>query len=106
MQQPDLNQMMANIGKMQQAMEKLQAELAKATVEGSSGGGAVKVTCTGSLDFTSVKIKPDAVDPGDVETLEDLVLTAIKDACQKAKEMGEQKMGSQIAGMGLPPGLL
>lgn len=106
MQQPDLNQMMANINKMQEAMEKLQAELANATVEGSSGGGAVKITCTGSLDFTGVKIKPDAIDPGDAETLEDLILTAIKDACHKAKELGEKKMGSQIAGMGLPPGLL
>jgi DNA-binding YbaB/EbfC family protein len=105
MQQPDLNQMMNNVRKMQEAMEKLQAELAQTPVEGSSGGGAVKITCTGALDFTAVKIKPDAVDPADVETLEDLILTAIKDACQRAKDLGEQKMGKQLAGMQLPPGM-
>jgi len=105
MTQPDMNAMLANVAKMQEAMEKLQNELAKTPVEGSSGGGAVKVTCTGALDFTKVQINKDAVDPSDVETLEDLVLTAIKDACQKAKQLGEQQMGKQLSGMQLPPGL-
>jgi DNA-binding YbaB/EbfC family protein len=104
-QPPDMNAMLANMAKMQEAIEKLQTELANTPVEGTSGGGAVKVTCTGGLDFTKVKINKDAVDPADVETLEDLVLTAIKDACQKAKQLGEQKMGKQLSGMQLPPGL-
>lgn len=103
--QPDMNQMMRNVQKMQEAMEKLQNELARTPVEGSSGGGAVTITCTGALDFTKVKIKPDAIDPSDVSMLEDLVLTAIKDACNKAKALGEQKMGSSLSGMQLPPGL-
>jgi nucleoid-associated protein EbfC len=101
--QPDLNQMMRNVQKMQQAMMKLQSDLATQDVEGSAGGGAVTVTCTGALEFKGIKIKPEAVDPNDVETLEDLVLMAIKDACEKAKELGQQKMSQ--SGISLPPGL-
>jgi hypothetical protein len=101
--QPDLNQMMRNVQKMQQAMLKLQNDLANLDVEGTAGGGAVKVTCTGALEFKSVKIKAEAVDPNDVETLEDLVLMAIKDACEKAKELGQQKMSQ--SGISLPPGM-
>ncbi len=103
--QPDMNQMMANVAKMQEAMEKLQNELAKTPVEGSSGGGAVKITCTGALDFTKVKISPEAIDASDPGILEDLVLAAIKDACQKAKDLGEQQMGKQLSGIQLPKGL-
>jgi hypothetical protein len=104
--QPDMNQMLQKMQKAQEAMAKLQDELNRATVEGSSGGGAVKVSCTGGMDFTGIKISKDAVDPSDVETLEDLVLTAIKDACDKAKKLGEQKMSSQLASMNMqmPPG--
>ena len=104
--QPDLNEMMRNVQKMQQAMEALQSELATTTVEGSAGGGAVTVSCTGELEFQSVKIKPEAVDPSDIGTLEDLVLTAVKDACQKAKNLGRDKMGNSFSNSGiqLPPG--
>jgi hypothetical protein len=99
-QPPDMNKMMRAIQEAQQELAKLQVELANTAVEGSSGGGAVKVTCTGALDFTAVKIKPEAVDPNDVETLEDLLLTAIVDACQKAKALGEQKMSkSKLPGL-------
>jgi DNA-binding YbaB/EbfC family protein len=102
MQQPDIQKMMREMQKAQQALEKVQAELAHATVEGSAGGGAVKVTCTGSLEFTGVKIKPEAIDPNDAETLEDLVLAAIKDAADKAKKLGEQKMGNSFGGLQIP----
>lgn len=104
--QPDLSEMMRNVQKMQEAMEALQGELATAKVEGSAGGGAVTVSCTGELEFQSVKIKPDAIDPNDTGTLEDLVLTAIKDACQKAKNLGRDKMGNSFnkSGIQLPPG--
>ena len=104
MQEPDLNQLTQNMQKMQQAMERIQRELASSTVEGSSGGGAVKITCNGALEFTAVKIDPEAVDPKDVETLEDLVLTALKDASQKARNLGEEQMGRQLSGIQLPPG--
>ena len=103
--QPDFNQMMRNVGKLQQAMQKVQDELTTAIVEGSSGGGVVKVSCTGTMEFKSVKINKEAVDPADVETLEDLVLMAIKDACDKAKDMGQKKMSQAAGGLPLPPGL-
>jgi hypothetical protein len=103
--QPDLNKMMQEMQKAQQGMLKVQQELAQATVEGSSGGGAVIVTCSGAMEFKSVKIKPEAVDPSDVETLEDLVLMAIKDACVKAQELGEQKMKPALGNIKMPPGL-
>lgn len=107
--QPDINQMMRNMAKMQAEMEKLQNELAVTPVEGSAGGGAVTIQCTAALEFSGVKIKKDAVDPEDVETLEDLVLMAIKDACEKAKNLGQEKMGRSLggltSGMQLPPGM-
>lgn len=103
--QPDLNRMMQEMQKAQQGMLKVQQELAQATIEGSSGGGAVTVTCSGSMEFKSVKIKPEAVDPSDVETLEDLVLMAIKDACLKAQQLGEQKMKPALGNIQMPPGL-
>jgi nucleoid-associated protein EbfC len=99
--QPDMNQLMMQAQKMQRELMRIQEELAKTPVEGSAGGGAVKVTCTGAFEFTTVKIKPEAVDPADIDTLEDLVLTAIKDATNKAKEMAQSKAG----GLGVPPGL-
>lgn len=103
--QPDLNQMMQSVQKMQRAWETLQGELASTDVIGAAGGDAVKVTCTGALEFKSIKIKADVVDPADTETLEDLVLVAIKDACQKAKALGQDKMGQSFSGIPMPPGL-
>jgi DNA-binding YbaB/EbfC family protein len=103
MQQPDLNKMMREVQQMQQAMIKLQADLANMNVDGTAGGGAITVTCSAALEFKTVKIKPEAVDPSDVETLEDLVLAAIQDACEKAKNLGEQKM--KQSGIAPPPGL-
>jgi DNA-binding YbaB/EbfC family protein len=102
--QPDFNQLMRQAQKAQQAFEKLQGELAVVEVEGSAGGGAVRAICTGSFEFKKIKISPEAVDPNDVETLEDLVLMAIGDALAKAKQMGQDRM-SQSIGMQLPPGM-
>ena len=103
--QPDLNKMMQEMAKAQQGMLKVQQELANATVEGSAGGGAVTVKCSGSMDFKSVQIKPEAVDPNDIGTLEDLVLMAVKDACLKAQQLGEQKMKPALGNIKMPPGL-
>jgi nucleoid-associated protein EbfC len=102
--QPDINQLLRSAQKAQQALEKLQGELAQVEVEGSAGGGAVQVTCTGTFEFKKVKIKAEAVDPADVETLEDLVLMAIRDALEKAKQMGQDRASKSI-GMQLPPGM-
>jgi hypothetical protein len=99
--QPDMNQLMQQAKKMQDQILKMQETLAKTPVEGSAGGGAVTVTCTGAMEFTAIKIKPEAVDPSDIDTLEDLVLTAIQDATKKAHDLAQSKAG----GLGLPPGL-
>jgi DNA-binding YbaB/EbfC family protein len=93
------------MAKMQKDMAKMQEELAATVVEGTAGGGVVKVTCNGNAEFQSVKIAKEAVDPDDVETLEDLVLAAIKDASGKAQQMLQQRAGHLTAGMNLPPGL-
>jgi nucleoid-associated protein EbfC len=92
--------------KMQQDMAQMQAELASTTIEGTAGGGVVSVKCTGSGEFTSVKIKPEAVDPDDVETLEDLVLAAVKDAASKANQLAQDKTGKITSGLNLPPGMM
>jgi DNA-binding YbaB/EbfC family protein len=107
--QQDFGKMMRDaqksLQKMQQDMALMQKELASATVEGSSGGGAVSIVCNGAGEFQSVKIKKEAVDPQDVETLEDLVLAAVKDASQKAQALMSDKTGSITKGLKLPPGL-
>ena len=87
---------------MQANMAKAQEELAAATVEGTSGGGAVVVVLTGTQDVRSVKIQKDAVDPEDVETLQDLVLAAFTDALKKSRELAAQRLGSVTGGLKIP----
>ena len=88
--------------RMQADMAKAQAELAEATVEGSAGGGAVKVTLTGAQDIKGIVISKDAVDPDDVDTLQDLVLAAFKDALAKSRELAAQRLGSVTGGLKIP----
>jgi DNA-binding YbaB/EbfC family protein len=87
---------------MQANMAKAQEELAAATVEGTAGGGAVVVVLTGTQDVKSLKIHKDAVDPADVETLQDLVLAAFTDALKKSRELAAQRLGSVTGGLKLP----
>jgi DNA-binding YbaB/EbfC family protein len=94
-----------SLAKMQQDMAKMQQELAATVVEGTSGGGAVTISCNGNSEFLSVKIKKEAVDPEDVETLEDLILGAIKDASTKAQALLQQRAGHLTQGLKLPPGM-
>jgi DNA-binding YbaB/EbfC family protein len=86
--------------KMQEQMAEAQAELAEAELTGTAGGGLVTVTIKGTGEVTSVKIDPKAVDPDDVETLEDLVLAAFHNATEAVRELTEQKMGPLTAGLG------
>ena len=86
--------------KLMRQLETAQAELAAAEVTGTAGGGLVTVTVSGTGEFRSVKIDPKAVDPDDVETLEDLILAAIHNASEAVREMTEQKMGPLTAGLG------
>ena len=87
---------------MQANMAKAQEELAAATVEGTAGGGAVVVVLTGTQDVKSIKIQKDAVDPEDVETLQDLVLAAFTDALKKSRELAAQRLGGVAGGLKLP----
>ena len=87
---------------MQEQMEQIQNELAKRTVEATSGGGAVKVVakCDGSIG--SVKIDPQALNPSDAQLLEDMILTAANQALAQAKEISTAEMGKVTAGFNLP----
>src|SRR3982751_317879 len=91
--QPNMQQLMKQAQKMQQQMVAAQQELAEAQVTGTSGGGLATATATGAGEILSVKIDPKAVAPDDVESLEDLVVAAIRDAARAAAELAEQKMG-------------
>lgn len=87
----NMQQMMKQAQKMQEEMAKAQAELEEAEVEGKAGGGMVTVVMNGKKRLQSVTIEPDAVDPDDVEMLEDLILAAYNDAYEKAEELEQQK---------------
>jgi DNA-binding YbaB/EbfC family protein len=95
-----MQQIMKQAQKMQAQVAQAQAELAAAEVTGTAGGGLVTVTATGLGEYKSVKIDPKAVDPEDVETLEDLVLAALHNAAEAVRELTENKMGPVTGGMG------
>ncbi len=96
---PNLQQIMKQAQKMQQQLAAAQAELAEATVTGSSGGGLVTVTMSGTGEVTGVKIDPSAVDPEDVETLEDLVVAALHAAAEEQRKLTEQTLGPLTQGL-------
>ena len=87
---------------MQANMAKAQEELTAATVEGTAGGGAVVVVLTGTQDIKSIRIQKDAVDPEDVETLQDLVVAAFSDALKKSRELAAQRLGGVTGGLKIP----
>ncbi len=98
----NMGNMMKQVQKMQQEMTKLQAELEEKTVESSVGGGVVNVVATGKKEIKEINIAPEAVDPNDVEMLEDLVLTAVNQALQKAEEMVAGEMNKITGGLNIP----
>ena len=97
-----IGKLMKQAQRMQQQMEQIQSDLAKRTVEASSGGGAVKVVakCDGSI--ASIKIDPQAINPADAQLLEDMLLTAVNQALAQAKEISTAEMGKATAGFNLP----
>jgi len=101
----NLNKLMKQAQKMQEQMQRTQEELAERTVEATAGGGKITVTANGAGDVLSIRISKEVVDPEDVEMLEDLILSGVKQAINKGKEMAQSEMGKLTAGMGLPPGL-
>lgn len=98
----DIQKMMKQAQKMQESMARVQAELADKTVEGSAGGGAVTVVVSGVQEIKAVKIKPEAVDPDDIETLEDLVMAAVQDGLRKSSEMAKAELGQVTGGLNIP----
>jgi DNA-binding YbaB/EbfC family protein len=99
--QKQMNQMMKQMQKMQADMAAAQDALNQTTVEGSAGGGMVKVVVSGAGEVQSVHIAPEVVDPDDVEMLEDLVLAAIGDGLRRAQELQSESLGGVTSGLDL-----
>jgi len=96
---PDFNSLLSQLGQVQENLRQAQQEAAAQVVEGSAGGGAVKVKVTGGLDFQEVTIDPSVLD--DVEMLQDLVLAALRDAVEQAHSLASDALGG-IGGSGGP----
>ncbi len=94
----DMNKMLEQVQQMQAEMAKAQEELAVQTVEASVGGGMVTVTATGAGEILAVKISPEAIDPEDSETLEDLVLAGVNEALRNAQELMQSRLGGALGG--------
>jgi len=108
MPQPNMQQMLKQVQKMQADMAKAQEELKHETVQATVGGGAVSVEVTGELVFKSITISPEAVDPDDVEMLADLVLAAVNQGLQAAQELASKRLGEatgDLGGLAGPGGL-
>ena len=99
MPQPNMQQMLKQVQRMQAEMARAQEELAATEVEASAGGGMVTVRCTGALVVRDVRIDPAAIDPDDPELLADMVVAAVNEALHKAQELAAQRMGGATAGL-------
>jgi nucleoid-associated protein EbfC len=101
----DMNKMLQQVQQMQADMVKAQEELANERVEASVGGGMVTVTASGSGEIVGIKISPEAIDPDDPETLQDLVLAGVNEALRNAQALAQSKLGGvagDLKGLGLP----
>ncbi len=99
---PDYQKMMKQVQKMQADMVKAQEDLANETVEASAGGGMVTVEVTGALELTTIKIAPEAVDPDDVEMLQDMIVAAANEALRSAQELANKRMSGITSGINVP----
>jgi len=97
-----MNKFMRQAQELQAKLAKAQQELSNLTLEASSGGGAVKVTIDGQQNIQSVKISPEVINPDDVELLEDLVFTAVREAITKSQEAAAQSLGGLTGGLKIP----
>ena len=95
-------QQMAQIQAMQQMMEKTQAEIEAKEVEASAGGGAVSVKVNGKKELIEVNLKPEVVDPDDIEMLQDLIIAAVNEAMRQVNEISESEMGKVTGGLNIP----
>ena len=96
------NDMMKQVQKMQEMMAEKQAELAERTFEASAGGGAVSATVTGAKELTAIEIKPEVIDPDDVEILQDLIIAAVNEALRTAEDTSNREMEAITGGLQLP----
>ena len=99
---PNMNNMMKQVKKMQEEMEKAQADIEEKEFQSTSGGGVVSATVNGKKEILSIKIDKDVIDPEDSEMLEDLVVAAVNDALKKADEYSNQSMGKLTGGLNIP----
>jgi hypothetical protein len=104
MPQPNMQQMLKQVQKMQAEMVAAQEALKDEVVEASAGGGMVTVKVSGDLDVKSIVIDPEAVDPEDVELLQDMVLAAVNEGLRAAQELASKKLGGITGGLGGPGG--
>ena len=98
----NMNNMLKQAQKMQQDMLKAQQEIEEKEIEASSGGGAVSVKVSGKKELLSIKLSPEAVDPDDIEMLEDLILAAVNEGMRKADEESAKEMSKLTGGMNIP----
>lgn len=99
---PHYGKMMKQVQKLQQDIAKAQEELAQEKIEASVGGGMVRVVISGQQEVLEIKISPEAVDPNDVQMLEDLILAAVKEAMRQAKDLAARKLGGLTGGLSIP----
>lgn len=104
MPQPNMQQMLKQVQKMQAEMMAAQEQLKDEVVEASAGGGMVTVKVSGDLEVKAIAIDPEAVDPEDVELLQDMVLAAVNEGLRAAQEMASRKLGGITGGLGGPGG--
>ena len=98
----NMNSVIKQAQKMQEEMERVQSDLEEKTVEAAAGGGAVSVVVSGKKELVSIEIKPEAVDPEDVETLQDLIMVAVNEGIKKADEMMTEGMSAVTGGLNIP----
>jgi len=95
-------QMLQQMQQMQKRMAQMQEDLGNETVQGTAGGGAVTCEVSGHQELLAITISKDAVDPDDVETLQDLVLAAVNDGLKKSQELAQKKMAALTGGLKIP----
>lgn len=101
----NLQAMMKQVQKLAEDTERMERELAEKRVEATAGGGMVKATVNGLAEIVDIAIDPQVVDPDDVEMLQDLVVSAVREATERSNELKRQRMQELTGGLGLPPGI-
>ena len=98
----NMQKQMQQMQAVQRMMEEKQAEIEQMETSASSGGGAVSVTVTGKKEIKAIELKPEVVDPDDIEMLQDLIMVAVNEAMRQMEEISQKEMGSLTAGLGIP----